>query len=64
MIWPRDSPAKWRPRSIQLGEALAVDPARIWEWCRTFAAMLAATTAARGGDAARVDAFLGLAVLS
>jgi streptomycin 6-kinase len=61
VFWPKDDPQNWRPRCTQLATALGIDRNRVWDWCRTFAAMLAATTATRGGRADRVDAFLALA---
>lgn len=61
VFWPKDDPQNWQPRCSQLAVALGVDRERVWDWCRTFAAMLAATTATRGGRPDRVDAFLALA---
>lgn len=61
VFWPQDDPEKWRDRCTCLATALGTDGDRIWQWCRTFAAMLAATTAMRGGDARRVAAFLEIA---
>lgn len=61
VFWPKDDPQNWEPRCNQLATALGVGQPRIWDWCRTFAAMLAATTAIRGGNPDRVDAFLTLA---
>ncbi len=61
VIWPADDPKHWPTRCRELAAALGIDPVRVWDWCRTFAAMLAATTATRGGDAERVEAFLALA---
>ncbi len=61
VFWPKDDPGLWQVRCTRLATSLGLDPDRIWDWCRTFAAMLAATTAARGGPSDRVDAFLELA---
>lgn len=61
VFWPKEDPQNWESRCTQLATALDVDRSRVWDWCRTFAAMLAATTATRGGDSDRVDAFLALA---
>lgn len=61
VFWPKDDPQNWEARCTRLATALDVDRSRVWDWCRTFAAMLAATTATRGGDSERIDAFLALA---
>jgi len=61
VFWAADDPASWQPRCRELALALGLDHRRLWEWCRAFAAMLAASTAARGGRPDRVDAFLALA---
>lgn len=61
VFWPKDDPQNWELRCTQLATALDVDRDRVWNWCRTFAAMLAATTATRGGNSDRVDAFLAIA---
>lgn len=61
VIWPKDDPANWRPRSTELAARLGLDRERIWEWTRVFAPILAATAAVRGGDVSRVAAFLEMA---
>lgn len=61
VIWPKDDPANWRPRANQLADELGLDADRIWNWCRTFAGMLAASTYAREGRTERFEAFLDLA---
>ena len=61
VFWPEDDPANWRHRCTGLAALLDVDAERLWDWCRTFGAMLAATTAMRGGDTVRIDALLALA---
>jgi streptomycin 6-kinase len=61
VIWPHDHPSNWRPRVRTLAAALGLDADRIWEWCRTFAAMLAATTNSRDGSPDRIAAFLSMA---
>lgn len=40
---------------------MKLDAERIWNWLRTFAAMLAATTIASGDMADRAEAFLEFA---
>jgi streptomycin 6-kinase len=61
VIWPKDDPQNWTPRCNRLGEALDLDADRIWDWLRIFAAMLAATTLARGDMSDRAGAFLAIA---
>jgi hypothetical protein len=43
----------WEPRSRDLALALGVNHERLWAWCAAFAAMLAASKAARGAAARR-----------
>jgi streptomycin 6-kinase len=54
-------PAEWEPRSRELAAALGCHPERLWQWCRAFAAMLAASRAARGAAAGDVAALLKIA---
>ncbi|MDP3984916.1 MAG: aminoglycoside phosphotransferase family protein [Acidimicrobiia bacterium] len=61
VFWPADDPRTWQSRCSELAAALDVQRERLWDWCRVFAAMLAASTAARGGGRDRVNAFLALA---
>ena len=61
VFWPKDDPANWQPRCTNLADELGHDAERLWEWCRTFAAMLAATTMLREGQTDRFNAFLALA---
>lgn len=61
VFWPEDGPEHWRPRCERLARDLGLDGERIWDWCRTFAAMLAMTQAPHGGDPARVEAFRAMA---
>ena len=61
VIWPKNGAQNWKPRCQRLGEAMQVDPDRIWDWLRTFAAMLAATTIASGRMPNRAEAFLAIA---
>jgi streptomycin 6-kinase len=61
VFWPIDDPHNWQPRCTSLASELGHDAERLWEWCRTFAAMLAATTALREGQTDRFDAFIALA---
>jgi streptomycin 6-kinase len=61
VFWAVDDPHAWEPRSRDLALALGVDPERLWAWCAAFAAMTAASEAARGAPAERVAALLALA---
>lgn len=54
-------PAEWQPRSGELAAALRCEPERLWSWCRAFAALLAASRAARGASAGDVAALLEIA---
>lgn len=60
VFWAADDPGSWERRSRELASALGLDHQRLWAWCAAFAALLAASTAARGGLSDRVDAFLAL----
>jgi streptomycin 6-kinase len=62
VFWPRDDPNNWQSRCTILADELGVDEERLWGWCRTFAAMLAAGTALREGQSDRFNAFLALAM--
>jgi hypothetical protein len=55
--WPGDRPGR---SSCTATAALGVDDERLWAWCRASAAMLAASTSARGGSVDRVAALLSL----
>jgi streptomycin 6-kinase len=61
VFWAVDDPRAWEPRSRDLALALGVDHERLWAWCVAFAAMLAASKAARGAAADEVAALLALA---
>lgn len=61
VFWAVDDPRAWEPRSRDLALALGVDHERLWAWCAAFAAMLAASKAARGATAEEVAALLALA---
>jgi streptomycin 6-kinase len=61
VFWAVDDPRGWQPRSRDLALALGVDHERLWAWCAAFAAMLAASKAARGAAAEEVAALLTLA---
>jgi streptomycin 6-kinase len=61
VFWAVDDPRAWEPRSRDLALALGVDHERFWAWCAAFAAMLAASNAARGAAAEEVAALLALA---
>ena len=61
VFWAVDDPRAWEPRSRDLAMALGVDQERLWAWCAAFAAMLAASKAARGAAAKEVAALLALA---
>ena len=60
VFWAADDPGAWRPRSRDLAAALGLDHERLWAWCTAFAAMLAASKAARGASAEEVAAVLAL----
>jgi hypothetical protein len=59
-VWAVDDPGAWEPRSRDLAVALGLDHQRLWAWCGAFAAMLAASRAARGASAEQVAALLAL----
>jgi streptomycin 6-kinase len=61
VFWAVDDPRAWEPRSRDLARALGVDHGRLWAWCAAFAAMLAASKAARGAAVEEVAALLALA---
>jgi streptomycin 6-kinase len=61
VFWAVDDPVAWEPRSRELALALGVDHERLWAWCAAFAAMLAASKAARGAAAEELAALLALA---
>jgi streptomycin 6-kinase len=61
VFWAVDDPSGWEPRSRDLALALGIDHERLWAWCEAFAAMLAASEAARGAGAEQVAALLALA---
>ena len=60
VFWQADSVTAWQERNQELAIALDLDPARLWSWCTAFAAMLAASCAARG-DLAPVQDLLAIA---
>ena len=60
VFWAVDDPGAWAPRSRDLAVALGLDHERLWAWCAAFAAMLAASRAARGASAEQVAALLAL----
>jgi streptomycin 6-kinase len=60
VFWAVDDPGAWEPRSRELALALGLDHERLWAWCAAFAAMEAASEAARGASAERVAAILAL----
>jgi streptomycin 6-kinase len=60
VFWAVDDPGAWEPRSRDLAVALGLDHERLWTWCAAFAAMLAASRAARGASAEQVAALLAL----
>jgi streptomycin 6-kinase len=60
VFWAVDDPGAWEPRSRDLAVALGLDHQRLWAWCAAFAAMLAASEAARGASAGQVAALLAL----
>ena len=60
VFWQADGVAAWQARNQELATALRLDPARLWSWCTAFAAMLAASCAARG-DLAPVQDLLAIA---
>jgi hypothetical protein len=55
-----DDPRAWEPRSRDLALALRLDYERLWAWWAAFAAMLAASRAARGAADDEVAALLAL----
>jgi streptomycin 6-kinase len=61
VFWGADDPRDWEPRSRELALALGIDHERLWAWCAAFAAMLAASKAARGAGREQTDALLALA---
>jgi streptomycin 6-kinase len=61
VFWAVDDPRAWEPRSRDLALALGIDDERLWAWCAAFAAMLAASKAARGAAAEEVAVLLALA---
>jgi streptomycin 6-kinase len=61
VFWAVDDPRAWEPRSRDLALALGVGHERLWAWCAAFAAMLAASKAARDAAAEEVAAVLALA---
>jgi len=60
VFWRADSVTAWQARNQELATTLDLDPARLWSWCTAFAAMLAASCAARG-DLAPVPDLLAIA---
>jgi streptomycin 6-kinase len=60
VFWAVDDPGAWEPRSRDLAVALGLDHQRLWAWCAAFAAMLAASRAARGASPEQVAALLAL----
>jgi len=60
VFWAVDDPGAWEPRSRDLAVVLGLDHERLWAWCAAFAAMLAASRAARGASAEQVAALLAL----
>lgn len=60
VFWAVDDPGVWEPRSRDLAVALGLDRERLWAWCTAFAAMLAASRAARGASAEQVAALLAI----
>ena len=60
VFWAVDDPGAWEPRSRDLAAALGLDHERLWAWCAAFAAMLAASRAARGASAEQIAALLAL----
>ncbi len=53
--------AAWELRSRDLATLSDAKPDRLWAWCSAFAAMLAATRVARGGNSDEVEALKTLA---
>ena len=60
VFWRADGVSAWETRNQELATALGLDPARLWTWCTAFAAMFAASCAARG-DLAPVQDLLAIA---
>jgi streptomycin 6-kinase len=60
VFWAVDDPGAWEPRSRDHAVALGLEHERLWAWCAAFAAMLAASKAARGARAEQVAALLAL----
>ena len=60
VFWAVDDLSAWEPHSRDLAVALGLDHQRLWAWCAAFAAMLAASKAARGASAEQVAALLAL----
>jgi streptomycin 6-kinase len=60
VFWAADDPGVWEPRSRDLAVALDLEHERLWAWCAAFAAMLAASRAARGASAELVAALLAI----
>jgi streptomycin 6-kinase len=60
VFWAVEDPGAWEPHSRDLAVALGLDHQRLWAWCAAFAAMLAASMAARGANAEQVAALLAL----
>jgi streptomycin 6-kinase len=61
VFWAVDDPRAWEPRSRELALLLGIEHERLWAWCAAFAAMLAASRAARGAPAEEIGALLALA---
>lgn len=61
VFWQAEGPDAWKARSQELATAIACDGERLWSWCASCAAILAAAEVARTGASSRVRGLLSLA---